>query len=102
MVFLFKFFIFVHDVLLISALSISVGFCVPETVDFGLYTLMYVVLSMGMYNNFGYLPLIWWSTGKGNRFDGRSTLVLSLYMYFGFKYIGAYTVILDMTLGYCK
>ena len=96
-----QFVIFVHNVSLVSALSISTSSSVPKMADFGMYTLLCVILSMGMFNSLAYLWLILWSTAEGMSSDGRSSLAVNSYMHSGLNSVGACTVIIDMTLG-CK
>ena len=52
--FSFNFFIFVHDVSLISTLFIFTSFSVLKMVDFGVETLLCAILSMGIFNSLGY------------------------------------------------
>ena len=46
--------VLVPDMLLISVLSISVGFKVPNIVALGTLILLYAVLSMGVLSDFGF------------------------------------------------
>ena len=101
MVFSFQFLIFVHAVSLISTLPISTSVSVLKTVDFGMQTLLSVVLGISMFNNLGYFWFILWSTAKGMSSNGRSLLMLRSYMCCDFNSAGACTVIIHMPLG-CK
>ena len=89
MVFLFEIVIFVHNISPISDLYILTGSSVPTIVDFGMWTLLCAVLSIGMFNSLGTLWLILWSTAKGMSSGGRSSLVASSYMCCAFNSVHA-------------
>ena len=44
----FNFSIFLHDISLTFVFSILIGFNVPNTIDLGMYTLLYAILNIGM------------------------------------------------------
>ena len=59
---------------------------------------MCTVLRMGVFNNLRYLRLILKSTAKGMKSDGRSSQVLSSYVYCGFNSVVVSTVVTHMEI----